>query len=187
MDVVEDKIDPASPLEDELHVHNEGVVHLKHDESFQIDALNRVFVQYHVLPDALESVVSLRRREVSEIHLAEGTPAYHRYQLELLEGELVALGAPGVEELGLLETVVLEAAPVENLLPLTQGRERALFCCLPVLNLGLELLFMLLDDQDFWRAISDCLVPLVDQLLTGLVVHHLHLRSAIVLLAGSTH
>ena len=40
MDVVEDKVDPASPLEHKLHVYNEGVVNLEHDKPFEVDVLN---------------------------------------------------------------------------------------------------------------------------------------------------
>ena len=40
MDVVEDKVDPAGPLEYELHVDDERVVHLQHDEPFKVNVLN---------------------------------------------------------------------------------------------------------------------------------------------------
>ena len=59
MYVVENKVDSACTLEDELHVEYEWVVDLEHDESFEFNTLYRVFIQDHIFSDTFEGVILL--------------------------------------------------------------------------------------------------------------------------------
>ena len=62
MHVVEYEIHSASALEDELHIDYERMVDLKHNESFKVDAFNRVLIKNHIFSDAFECVILLTRR-----------------------------------------------------------------------------------------------------------------------------
>ena len=59
VNIVENEVYSASTLEDELHIDNEWMVDLKHNESFEVNALDRIFVQDHIFADAFEGVILL--------------------------------------------------------------------------------------------------------------------------------
>ena len=58
------KIHSKIVLEDHLHLDDEGVVHLQHDESLNVYAAYRVLVQKHVFAHAFEGIISFVNRRI---------------------------------------------------------------------------------------------------------------------------
>ena len=73
MHVVKHKVDSACPLENELHVDNEWMVDLEHDESFEVDALYGIFIQDHIFADAFEGVILLSCRQICKVNFSESS------------------------------------------------------------------------------------------------------------------
>jgi len=88
------EVNSVFSLKDELHLHDEGMVDLTHNQLLQLDGLHTVVVHNHVFPHGLECVELTVRRQVNQIHLCEGPFAKDRNGLELFEEHAFTLSAP---------------------------------------------------------------------------------------------
>lgn len=69
LDIVHDEIDSVGSLENELHAHNEGVVHLQQNEFLKFQALQGLVFNDDVFPDALHGVVDLFLGKIYQVDL----------------------------------------------------------------------------------------------------------------------
>ena len=72
-DILHDKVHPQVVLEDKLHLDNEWIVNLEHDQSLKVDTRHRVLVNHDVLAHTLQSIelVEAVMWRVDKVNFAE--------------------------------------------------------------------------------------------------------------------
>ena len=76
-DEFHDKVDSEIVLEDILHVHDEGMIHLEEDVFLQLYVLKLLILHYDVFSDTFHGKNLLVLLILDEINFSKGSLAYH--------------------------------------------------------------------------------------------------------------
>lgn len=90
--VLQEKVDPQVILKNILHRVYKGVICLEKNLFFDFDVLDLLFLEDHVLVEALHSVHLFRLIVLHQKHFAEATLVNDLLNCEVLELDVVAVG-----------------------------------------------------------------------------------------------
>jgi hypothetical protein len=85
LDEAHDKVDAQFVLENELHVHYKGMVHLEEDVLLKLNVLILLIVNHDVLADALHRIEQLGALVLHEIDLPKCALSNHFHDNEILK------------------------------------------------------------------------------------------------------
>ena len=94
LDELHDEVDAVGFLEDVVHANDEGMVNLVKDELLDLERLDRLVLDDHILSNALHGVELIILFVVDEVDFAESTATDNANQLEVVPVHLRDGGAP---------------------------------------------------------------------------------------------
>jgi len=83
-----DEVDAVGLLEDVVHADNERMVHLVQDEFLDLQRLDRLVLDDHVLANTLHCIVLSIQLVVNQVNFSESSPPNDTDQLEIVPGDL---------------------------------------------------------------------------------------------------
>ena len=88
LDEVHDEVDAESFLKDVVHANDEGVIHLVENEFLDLERIDWVVLDNHILSDALHRVQLPILLATHQIHLPKSAPSNDTQQFEVVPGRL---------------------------------------------------------------------------------------------------
>ena len=94
-----DEVQAELRLKEVVHAHQEWVVAAEQYVLLQLGVVHLIILEEHILSDGLDRVKYLILLQLSEVHLAEGTPTKDDHELEVLKLDILLLS--GCDKYGL--------------------------------------------------------------------------------------